>query len=273
MIERHLSTPRVRRQRRLAPISWVRSRAVRAVCAPGAVVGSASCAPVEGYSDVDRQHDPPARRRLAALVCARRTRGRGLMSVAENKDSPHNALAALPVVNAVRQPMRTCWVCTAPVAHFALCWRCGEHRSLSGLADVVAPLVYAVGGTESAATLSDYKNHPIRTRRERSAQAIAQLMSPAVLLHEHCFGAVAGVPVSVRCVVPSLTRRLGVHPLVSIAESVGVVLDPVLIPGRDPRCDRRVTYFDARRRRRGTWDRYGANQATAVTVLVACSNS
>lgn len=162
------------------------------------------------------------------------------MSVAENKDSPHNALAVLPVANAVRQPMRTCRVCTAPVAHFALCWRCGEHRSLSGLADVVAPLVYAVGGTESAATLSDYKNHPIRTRRERSAQAIAQFMSPAVQSHEHCFGAVTGVPVSVRCVVPSLTRRLGVHPLVSIAESVGVVLDPVLTPGRDPRCDRRV---------------------------------
>jgi orotate phosphoribosyltransferase-like protein len=88
--------------------------------------------------------------------------------------------------------------------------------------------------------LSAYKNHPIRAQRERRMQVVAQLLSSAMQLHEHCFSAVAGVPVSVRCVVPSLTYRSGVHPLVSVAESVGLVVDSVLTPGLDARCDRRV---------------------------------
>ena len=108
------------------------------------------------------------------------------------------------------------------------------------MADLVAPLVYAIGGTESAATLSMYKNHPVRTQRECRAQIVAELLMSAVLLHENCFGAVAGVPVSVRTVIPSLTYRSGVHPLTSIAESIGLVVDSVLVPGSEARCDRNV---------------------------------
>jgi hypothetical protein len=108
------------------------------------------------------------------------------------------------------------------------------------LADIVAPLVYAIGGTDSAATLSLYKNHPVRAQREQHAQVIAELLEPAVQLHEKCFVAAAGIPIAVRTVVPSLTYRSGVHPLASIAESIGLRLKPVLIPGRDARCDRRV---------------------------------
>ena len=52
--------------------------------------------------------------------------------------------------------------------------------------------------------------------------------------------AVAGVPVSVRTVIPSLTYRSGVHPLTSIAESIGLVVDSVLVPGSEARCDRNV---------------------------------
>ena len=106
--------------------------------------------------------------------------------------------------NAVRDPS-TCRICTTPVKGFRLCWRCHEHEAIAGVADVVAPLVYAIGGTESAATLSMYKNHPVRTQRECRAQIVAELLMSAVLLHEKCFGAVAGVPVSVRTVIPSLT--------------------------------------------------------------------
>ena len=114
------------------------------------------------------------------------------------------------------------------------------HSDVSGVADVVAPLVYAVGGTESAAMLSTYKNHPVRARREQCAQVVAELLRPAIRLHEKCFGAVVGMPISVRTVIPSLTYRVGVHPLMSIAQSIGMIVDSVLTPGLDARCDRRL---------------------------------
>ena len=91
------------------------------------------------------------------------------MTTAELKHISHSTSAAAAshsLINVVRQPMQTCRVCAAPVRHFEFCWRCSEHRSVSGLADVVAPLLYAVGGTELAATLSAYKNHPARAQRE-----------------------------------------------------------------------------------------------------------
>jgi phosphoribosylpyrophosphate synthetase len=108
------------------------------------------------------------------------------------------------------------------------------------VADVVAPLVYAVGGAESAAMLSTYKNHPVRARREQSAQVVAELLSSAIRLHEKCFGAVVGMSISVRTVIPSLTYRVGVHPLMSIAQSIGLIVDSVLTPGLDAQCDRRL---------------------------------
>jgi predicted amidophosphoribosyltransferase len=144
------------------------------------------------------------------------------------------------LTNVVREPLQTCCVCGAPVRQFRCCWRCAAHQPIPGIADIVAPLVYAVAGTESAALVSKYKNHPIRIERERCAIIIADLLQTAIQLHENCFGAVAGVPVTARTVVPSLTWRCGVHPLASIAESIGVLAGPALIPGCDARCDRRV---------------------------------
>lgn len=141
--------------------------------------------------------------------------------------------------NIVRAPS-TCRTCATPVRGYEFCWRCREHRTVAGLADVVAPLVYVVGGTKSAAALSAYKNHPIRNRREQSALVVAELLRSPIRLHGRCFGSVVGMPISVRSVIPSLTYRPGVHPLVSIAESIGLVIDPVLIPGSDSRCDRHV---------------------------------
>jgi len=54
------------------------------------------------------------------------------------------------LTNVVREPMRTCRVCAAPVRGFIFCWRCAAHQRIPGVADVVAPLVYAVADTESA---------------------------------------------------------------------------------------------------------------------------
>lgn len=178
------------------------------------------------------------------------------MVAAEINDSPHNAiagLAAVPLVNVVRQPMETCRVCAAPVRHFELCWRCREHQRLSGLADVVAPLAYAVGGAQTAAVLSSYKNHPVRVERDRCALIVRAMLGAAVLFHERCFGAVTGAHVSVRTVIPSLTFRSGVHPLASTAESIGVLTDLALMPGCDAWCDRRVRT-----------EKFGVNSSTPV---------
>jgi hypothetical protein len=115
------------------------------------------------------------------------------------------------LTNVVRVSMHTCRVCAAPVRGFRFCWRCAAHQRITGVAYVVAPLVYAVADTESAAVLSRYKNHPVRTERDRCATTIAYLLRHAIALHEQCFGAATGLPISVRTVIPSLTSRPGVH--------------------------------------------------------------
>ena len=53
--------------------------------------------------------------------------------------------------NVIRQPRITCRVCAAPVDGFDRCWRCAQARHIAGVADMVAPLTYAIAGTPSAA--------------------------------------------------------------------------------------------------------------------------
>jgi hypothetical protein len=144
------------------------------------------------------------------------------------------------LINVVREPLRTCRVCAARVRGFRFCWRCAAHQRITGVADVVAPLVYAVADAESAEVLGRYKNHPVRTERARCAITITYLLCNAIVLHEQCFGAETGLPDSLRTVIPSLTSRPGVHPLTSVVEEIGVVVDPIVAPGADPRCDRAV---------------------------------
>jgi hypothetical protein len=178
------------------------------------------------------------------------------------KSAPGSArrLTALGTFANVVHGVSTCRTCATPVRGFELCWRCRRHRKIAGIADAVAPLDYAIGGTDSPATLSIYKNHPVRAEREYRAQMIAELLTLAIRLHENCFSAVADVPVSVRTVIPSLTYRSGLHPLASITESIGMVTSRVLIPGGDARCDRRV--------RAGKFAEPAASLVTGRHVLV-----
>jgi len=140
--------------------------------------------------------------------------------------------------NVVREPLRTCRVCATPVDGFELCWRCREHLRVGAVADVVAPLMYAIDTSESAALVREYKNHPLRSVRQRRCSMIAELLRLAVSLHQDCFGAVVGKPVSLRVVIPSLTFRPGTHPMTSIAQSLRLVGDARLMPALDARCDR-----------------------------------
>jgi hypothetical protein len=142
--------------------------------------------------------------------------------------------------NVVREPGRTCGVCATPVNAYPLCWRCRAHQHISGLADLVVPLAYAIDSTESAAVLRNFKNHPLRSERERCGSIVRETLRLGVSLHELCISAVVGQSVSARVVVPSLTSRLGIHPMTSIAESLALMGDVALRPALDARCDRVV---------------------------------
>ena len=144
------------------------------------------------------------------------------------------------VRNVVREPRCTCSVCATPVDDYLLCWRCRAHRRTAGLADLVAPLWYAVEGAESAALVRNFKNHPMRRERQRCAAVITELLGLATSLHTPCLGSVLDRPVSAAVVIPSLTSRPGTHPMAAIAESLGLVGDVRLKPTLDARCDRVV---------------------------------
>jgi hypothetical protein len=143
--------------------------------------------------------------------------------------------------NVVRDPGVTCRVCATPVEGFNTCWRCRLDRRASGVADVVAPLSYAIAGTQSAALVRDYKNHPVRAVREADSLIVKQLVFLAISLHERCIAVAAGLPVTLRLTIPSLTSRRGVHPFTNIARELDAVAEAAqLLPTRDALCDRTI---------------------------------
>ncbi len=144
--------------------------------------------------------------------------------------------------NVVRTPGVTCAVCAAPVEGFERCWRCRQDRRIPGLADLVVPLTYAVGGTQSATLLWHYKDDPARTVREQHSLIINWLLYLAISVHERCVGAVAGMPVSLRVAIPSLSGRTGPHPFTALARWMNAVGDSVaLAPAPGAMCDRIVS--------------------------------
>ena len=154
--------------------------------------------------------------------------------------SPLLSAAGLALRNTIRQSGITCAVCTTPVNGFARCWRCERSRSLPGLADMVAPLSYAIAGTPSAALLYDYKNHPARCVRESAGERVKELALQGVIRHERCLGRGAGIPVSRRLVIPSLTSRPGRHPFAALVDTLTSADPAALVPVPDAWCDRAV---------------------------------
>ena len=143
--------------------------------------------------------------------------------------------------NVIRQPQITCRVCAAPVGGFDGCWRCEQARHIAGVADVVAPLTYAIAGTPSAALVRDYKNHPAHSVRNSHSAVINWLVWLGITRHERCIGRAAGLAVSCRLVIPSLTSRPGRHPLAQLAHPTIASSDAVvLMPAPDARSDRAI---------------------------------
>jgi hypothetical protein len=141
--------------------------------------------------------------------------------------------------NVVRLPSVTCVVCTTPVDGFQRCWRCQQDHRVVGVADVVAPLTYAIGNTQSATLLRHYKNDPVRKVREQHSLIINWLVFLGITLHERCIGTRAGMPVSLRLAIPSLTGRPGEHPFAALARQMNATSHAVtLVPSQTALCDR-----------------------------------
>jgi hypothetical protein len=157
-----------------------------------------------------------------------------------NSDVPSdtNRQGTRALRNVVRAPYVTCRWCTAPTMGFEACQRCADRQRISGVADVVAPLMYAIAGTKSAALLRDYKNHPSRAVRDRCCQSIRSLVQSALSHHEDCLATAVGTPITIRTIVPSLTYRPGVHPFAAIATELGAAHCCVLAAAPTTTCHR-----------------------------------
>jgi hypothetical protein len=124
---------------------------------------------------------------------------------------------------------------------FAACRRCTGHRRIAGVADLIVPLVYAIAGTESAALLRGYKNHPSGAVRLQYTDEITCLVQSVLSRHEDCLAAKIGMPITVRTTIPSLTYRPGIHPFTTVVNASGVTTAEVLVPGPSATCHRIVT--------------------------------
>lgn len=120
-------------------------------------------------------------------------------------------------------PIRlACRVCRGPVREgFALCYQCDVARSQAGwlLADVVAPVGYAVKGGRLAADLRRYKSD--RDTAAAAAMRLRSMLAAFLRDHDGCVRRAAGMAAgpATAAAVPSGAGRPGAHPLLAIVES------------------------------------------------------
>jgi hypothetical protein len=114
---------------------------------------------------------------------------------------------------------RTCRICRGPVRDgFALCYQCDLAKSQAGglLADVVAPVGYAVKGGQLAADLWRYKSG--HADAASAATRLRSMLAAFLRDHEDCVWRAAGMTArpGTAAVVPSGQGRPGAHPLLGI---------------------------------------------------------
>lgn len=151
--------------------------------------------------------------------------------------------------NVVKSTGVTCRACGEPTVRAEHCRHCAQHRTIPKTADVVAPVMYAIAGTPSAALLRDYKDHPSRAIRAQSARIVGQVVETALSRHTSCVEKAVGEPITVRTTLPSLTFRPGVHPLMQVARDARVEVQEVLSAALTATCHRivRPDKFEVRR--------------------------
>jgi hypothetical protein len=126
-------------------------------------------------------------------------------------------------------------VCTTPVDGYERCFRCQQQHTIAGVAELVAPLTYAVERAQSGILLRHYKDDVSPAARAQHAAVIRRLLYVGIIRHERCIGRRVGQPVSLRVTVPSLSRRPGVHPFAAIAAALRAVDDGRLALAASPR--------------------------------------
>jgi hypothetical protein len=124
-----------------------------------------------------------------------------------------------------------CTVCRSSAGEgFDLCYQCSQHRMAArgNLADVVAPISYAIKRAQHAHNLIAYK-------ATSSGQAIRDLSSLGVLFiayHWECLTRPLGGPFTHIVTVPSTRGRVGPHPIdTAVAARIGL---PALTPATNP---------------------------------------
>lgn len=107
----------------------------------------------------------------------------------------------------------TCAVCTTPVSGYSRCYQCNAQAGAgSPLANVVAPITYAVDDSQAMSDLYNYKSVP-RGHVARDAQLrLFTMLHASLSLHLPCL-IQAGRGEMVVTTVPSSKGRQGDHPL------------------------------------------------------------
>jgi hypothetical protein len=138
------------------------------------------------------------------------------MPLSTHREVPQAAAGRLPGLHQPRDASVSCTVCRGPLRPgYARCFQCTQHRLLGGglLADVVAPVSYAVRGTGFAVALAQYKSGD-----RRAAESLLALLLAFLRDHGSCVWRRAGMPEPGRvAVVPSGCGRPGAHPLLLLA--------------------------------------------------------
>jgi hypothetical protein len=118
--------------------------------------------------------------------------------------------------NPIRIQYETCAVCAAPVDGYLRCAACNQHHGGQGdqLAEAVAPLTSAIGGTQSGYLMRGYKQEPAKDEHKL---VVALTTWAGLGLHTQCAGRLAGRPVTHWSSVPSLPAKPAPHPFHKIA--------------------------------------------------------
>jgi len=132
------------------------------------------------------------------------------------------------IAGVMTNPLRiagvTCSICTREVTSgYPLCFKCQAHRAGHEVpgqpgyhltADLAVPLTYAVQGYQAYTDVYKYKDS---VSFEAAQRRLALLTAVFVIAHKFCIDRFTGQPVTCLAIVPSLTGRVGQHPLEKFA--------------------------------------------------------
>lgn len=153
-------------------------------------------------------------------------------------------LAALRSVfwNPDRTSGLTCSVCTTPAlgSDFRLCYQCNGHaQSPHQIADVVAPITYAVEGYQAMRDLYNYKSAAGGQLETAARNRLFNGLYLSLSEHMGCFGGIDAV-----ATVPSSGGRTSAHPVDELRGMFGTGFQHIAVeyigPARRDRQQRRV---------------------------------